>query len=246
MKTRDSATYQLIMLVLCLFALGSLAMQATVAMNPEVRMLLDYADYTVCFLFFTDFLLSLWQAPNRLRYLATWGWLDLLSSIPTFDAGRWGRMGRIVRVFRVLRGLRAAKILATVVLERRAQNTFVAAAVIALLILFSCSIAVLEFEARADGNIKTAEDAFWWAAATITTVGYGDRYPVTSEGRLVAVILMCVGVGLFGTFSGLLAAWFIAPAESATDREIAELRREVRELRSAMDSAGRDAAVDRS
>ena len=49
----------------------------------------------------------------------------------------------------------------------------------------------------------------WWACATITTVGYGDRYPITTEGRIVGVVLMTVGVGLFGTFTGFVASWFL-------------------------------------
>lgn len=249
-RHRESSTYQLWMLVLCLFALGSLAVQSSARMEPQVRTILDYADYLVCLLFFIDFLKSLWVAPNRTRYFLTWGWLDLLSSIPTLDAARWGRMARILRIFRVLRGLRAAKIISSAVLRHRAHNSFLAASLVALLLLISSSIAVLHFEDRPEANIKTAEDALWWALTTITTVGYGDRYPVTTEGRLMAVILMCAGVGLFGVFSGFLAAWFIAPEESAVDRELAQLRNEVRALRHAVEAGAerpdRDAAAERT
>ena len=80
-----------------------------------------------------------------------------------------------------------------------------------------CSIAVLHFETDPESNIRTAEDALWWAFATITTVGYGDCYPVTWEGRLIATILMCAGVGLFGTFSAFLAAWFIGSEPATCD-----------------------------
>lgn len=52
----------------------------------------------------------------------------------------------------------------------------------------------------------------WWAISTMTTVGYGDAYAVTSEGRLVAVFLMAAGVGVFGTLAGLAASWFLSPA----------------------------------
>lgn len=71
----------------------------------------------------------------------------------------------------------------------------------------------------------------WWAFATITTVGYGDRFPVSGEGRLIAAILMTAGVGLFGAFSAALAAWFLAPEEEATDQEIANLRAELAAIR---------------
>jgi voltage-gated potassium channel len=84
---------------------------------------------------------------------------------------------------------------------------------VAILVMVTASVAVLQFETTDSANIKTAEDALWWAMTTMTTVGYGDRFPVTTEGRLVAAVLMCAGVGLFGTLSGLLAAWFVAPAE---------------------------------
>ena len=62
------------------------------------------------------------------------------------------------------------------------------------------------------------------------TVGYGDRYPVTGEGRFVTVVLMCAGVGLFGTFSGFLTAWFLSPDEKANENEIAELRKDIKAL----------------
>lgn len=232
-----SPGYQLFMLVLCLFALGTLAAQTAMQFEPQTRSILDYADYAVCMVFFADFVVCLIRAPNRWGYFATWGWLDLISSIPTVDVARWGRLARVLRVFRVLRGLRATKLLASLVLRRRAENTFLAASVVAILLIIFCSIAILHFEAEADtaSNIKTAEDAVWWAFTTITTVGYGDRFPVTSEGRFVAVLLMCAGVGLFGTFSGFLAAWFIGSTstaeESETPNELGELRHEVAAIR---------------
>jgi voltage-gated potassium channel len=182
-----------------------------------------------------DFAISLVGAPNRWRYLATWGWIDFLSSIPTLHVARWGRAARVVRVFRVLRGLRATKLLTTLVLRRRAQNTILAATLVALLLVVFCSIAVLHFEDAPESNIKTAEDAIWWALATITTAGYGDRYPVTAEGRFIASILMCAGVGLFGTFSGFLAAWFMGTDRRAQESETAAVRKELAAVREALE-----------
>jgi voltage-gated potassium channel len=144
----------------------------------------------------------------------------------------------VVRVFRVLRGLRATKVLTTAVLRHRAQNTFVATALVALLLIVFCAIAVLHFEIDAQSNIRTAEDALWWGVTTVTTVGYGDRYPVTSEGRLIALILMGAGVGLFGTLSGFLASWFLAPGEKSSESEIAQLRKEIAEIRELIANRG--------
>ena len=80
----------------------------------------------------------------------------------------------------------------------------------------------------------------WWAFVTLTTVGYGDKFPLSTEGRLIAVVLMTAGVGLFGTFSGFVAAWFLeSPARHSAElaainslrQEVAGLRDEVRTLR---------------
>ena len=58
-------------------------------------------------------------------------------------------------------------------------------------------------------NIKTFADGLWWAITTVTTVGYGDRYPTTSEGRFLAVLLMIVGISLIGVITASVAAWFV-------------------------------------
>jgi voltage-gated potassium channel len=220
--------YQLFMLVLCLFALGILAARTAARLAPETAGILDLADRGVCVIFLVDFAVSLWRAPDRWRYFSRWGWLDLLSSVPMVSFARWGRAIRIVRVLRVLRGARATRIVAGAILRRRAESAFLATSMLAILLIVFASIAILSFETTADSNIKTAEDAVWWAITTITTVGYGDRYPVTSGGRFIASILMFSGVGLFGTLSGFLAAWFLGhPEKSAAD----DLAREVRALR---------------
>lgn len=224
--------YQLFMLALCLYALAALALDSFFQVQESTRQLLEYADTGVCLLFFLDFILSLIHAPKRWQYFFTWGWLDLASSIPMLGLLRWGRAARIMRIFRVLRGARATKIIASFVLKRRAESVGLAAALVSLLLLIFSSIAVLHFEKTAsEANIKSAEDAVWWAFATITTVGYGDRYPVTSEGRIVAMLLMVAGVGLFGTLSGFIAAWFLSPENQQQKNELENLRQEIRQLR---------------
>ncbi|HEX2836106.1 MAG TPA: potassium channel family protein [Thermoanaerobaculia bacterium] len=93
----------------------------------------------------------------------------------------------------------------------------------------------VRFEDKPESNIRTADDAVWWAFATITTVGYGDRYPVSTEGRFVAAMLMTAGVGLFGAFSAALAAWFLAPEEEAIEVELHAMRETIAEIRTLLD-----------
>jgi voltage-gated potassium channel len=115
------------------------------------------------------------------------------------------------------------------------------------------SVAVLDAERRsAEGNIKTVGDALWWALTTMTTVGYGDRFPVTSEGRLVAVGLMTAGIALLGVVTAAIASWFVerfqesAAAERRSEAELKEtletlagVRRELSEVRQAVGELSR-------
>lgn len=230
-EPRSISPYQLFMLVLCLYALLALAMHAFLTLDDETRRLLEWADNVVCLLFLVDFVVSFSRAEKRWRYLVTWGWIDLLSSIPTVDPLRWGRAARILRIFRVLRGVRATKLIVTFLLNRRAESAALSAALISLLLLIFSSIAVLQFENIPEANIKGAGDALWWAFVTMTTVGYGDRFPVTIEGRMVGGLLMTAGVGLFGTLSGFVAAWFLTPNRERQESELEQLRLEIRQLR---------------
>jgi voltage-gated potassium channel len=231
-----SAGYQLFMLALCMYALGALAVHTVVKLEPRTGEILDIADYVVCLFFLLDFGVSMHRARHPWRYLVRWGWLDLLSSIPSVPMMRWGRAARVLRVFRVLRGLQATRVVATLLVRRRTENAFLAASLVALLLIVFCSVAVLHFETDPDSNIRTAGDAIWWAFATITTVGYGDRFPVTVEGRVVAAVLMAAGVGLCGTFAGFLASWFIGERnDSGKTEDLAAVKAELAALRAAIE-----------
>jgi len=230
-----SPGYELFMLALCVAALVILLLEVVFRADPRIVQVLEWADTFVCWVFLADFVLSVRYAVNRWRYLRTWGWLDLLSSLPPLDVARWGRIARIVRLARVLRALRASRMLSQRLLRERGKSAALAAALLALFLIVGSSAAIQHFEDEAESNIRTADDAVWWAFATITTVGYGDKYPLSGEGRFIAALLMTAGVGLFSAFSATLAAWFLAPEDEATDAEIAGLREEVARLRRAVE-----------
>jgi len=227
----QNAAYLVYVLSISVLSLGFLAATTVIDMNPDVEQVILVADRGLCALFFLDFLVTLARSKNKWRYLATWGWLDLVSSIPMIQAFRFGRLARIVRIVRVLRGVRSVRVISQFFLERRAQSAVVAAVLVSMLLLVFGSIAVLIFEDGPDSNIRGPEDALWWSAVTLTTVGYGDRYPVTTEGRIVAVLLMVAGVGLFGALSGFVASWFLSPRGHDRADELADLKQEVAVLR---------------
>jgi voltage-gated potassium channel len=115
--------------------------------------------------------------------------------------------------------------------QQRALNAVMAGAFVAILAIFASSFAILTFEAGGNGTIKTADEAVWWAICTVTTVGYGDYYPVTWEGRLVAFFLMITGAATFGALAGLLASWFIGTEDAAENSELQQVREELAAVR---------------
>ena len=212
------------MLCLTLWALVTVGAETFLDLNAQTMVVLAYADTVACVIFFLDFLGSLYRASRKLHYMLTWGWIDLISSIPVIGPLRWGRLARVFRILRVVRGFKSARTIGRMFANQRTEGALLASILVALLVLFGASIAILQVEVVAGSNIRSAQDAMWWAVCTITTVGYGDTYPVTPQGRLIAVSVMAAGVGIFGVFSGLAAAWFLAPMEKEEDDELVEIK----------------------
>jgi len=210
--------YRLFILCVSIVSLLVIAAMMLVPMEPETYRLMEFIDVIACVVFLSDFLRQLYRAESRWRYFYTWGWLDLIASIPSVDAFRWGRAVRLVRVAQMLRGVRSGRYLFQILGHYRRRSTAAVTALIAFLSITFGSMGILHFELGVDeSNIRTAEDAFWWAWVTITTVGYGDFTPVTQGGRAIAMVLMVVGVGLFSALSGLIASWLLMPPTNNTE-----------------------------
>jgi voltage-gated potassium channel len=187
--------------------------------NPATKEIAGIVDLLLSAILILDFLGRLWLAdPWQDYFFRRRGYLDLLGSLPL-------PVIRIFRIARVYRGINrvsemGGRKLARQLIHERAQAALLAASFLVLLVLEVGSMLVVVAEHDAPGaNITTGGDALWWAVVTIATVGYGDKYPVTAAGRLIGVVMIVVGVGLFGIFTGYLARAFLTPrAEDAPDR----------------------------
>lgn len=215
--------FQLVIIVLSVYVLGSLITSTFFHLPVEIEKLLNYIDNGICVVFLFDFFYRFAKAQNKFQFMR-WGWIDLISSIPTFEYFRPGRALRLIRLLRILRAFRSTKVLLHHIFSRRSHGALTTAIIIAILMLVFSSIAILQVEKAPNSNIVSAEDALWWAYVTITTVGYGDKFPVTTEGRLIAMLLMTVGVGLFGTFTGFVASWFVGEKKIADSQEKSETK----------------------
>ncbi len=210
--------YNIFILVLTIFSLAIMVLLLLPVTPAEHDLLLLY-DNAVCVIFLIDFGFNLTGAkPKRAYFIGQRGWLDLLGSIPSigvFQLGallRLARLSRLTRITRLLRG-QAGKDLVKDVLANRGQYATFITILLAGIVLSVASILVLEFESRSpEGNIKTGGDAIWWGIVTLTTVGYGDFYPVTLPGRLTAVFVMFGGIGIIGALASILASLLVSPS----------------------------------
>lgn len=230
----DFGFLEITTLVLSVYVLGALVAQTVFHPSAEVRRLLDQVDALVCVVFLVDFAVRFRRAPSKMAFMK-WGWIDLVSSIPAYDFFRWGRVVRLIRIVRLLRAFRSSRHLLTFLYRHRARSLTLTALLSAFVVIIASSIAVLVFEHESASNIRTPFDAVWWAISTITTVGYGDKVPLTAEGKVVAMVLMVTGVALFGVLTGLFARVFMEPDLKKEDADIARLTAEIGLLRERID-----------
>jgi len=208
-----SVGYELFILLLSLlsvvntifFVLGTLV---TKERGPaqDVVLIMD-AIITPIFVF--DFFYRLLTASSKRRYFFRGsGWADLLATIPLF---RIFRLFRVVRVLRLM-GARGLERFGVDIVEARASATFLLTIFMVLLVLEVAGASIYYVEGSDPAaNIRSAGDALWWGIVTITTVGYGDRYPVTEGGRVIGVFLLIAGIALFSVLTGFIANIFLAP-----------------------------------
>jgi voltage-gated potassium channel len=171
-------------------------------LDPGVATFLSAASWTVWAAFAVDFVVRIVLAEPRRAYVRS-HWYDVaLIVLP------------MLRPLRLLRLLALARILnrsATTSLVGRVSTYVIGTAVMSAVL---AAIAVLDVEQDAPGaNITSFGDALWWSATTVTTVGYGDRFPVTGEGRMIAVALMIVGIATVGAIIASITGWIVAQVE---------------------------------
>jgi voltage-gated potassium channel len=201
--------YEVFIALLSILSIVNSGLTFLPRLTEASREVINIFQAAIAIIFLGDFVFRLFTAESKSRYFfREWGWADLAATVPFL---RILRLFRIFRVYRLMRDLGLERI-KNQLLYDRAGSVLYLTIFLGLLIIQMASITVLNLESwNVDANIQTPADAIWWAYVTITTVGYGDRYPTTIQGRIVGVLLMTSGVALFGVFTSFLANLFLTP-----------------------------------
>lgn len=189
--------------------------------TPHQTRVLEIADITIASVFLFEFCLRLYRAPNRRKFLRA-HWWELLASIPITSSTTQVLRGlNLLRIFRLLRLLRLVRFLARlrVILNassRFAEQTYlVYIATLAAIVVMSGALGFHYMEAGVNPKVHGLWDSFWWTVVTITTVGYGDIYPVTTGGRILAICLMLGGIATVSTSTAFIAAHIVKRKDTA-------------------------------
>ncbi|WP_394130446.1 ion transporter [Shewanella maritima] len=203
--------FDLAMMILSLVSVAIVLTMTFGELNQEIYRLMLMIDTGICIIFLTRFFSGLVTAHNKKHYLVN-HWIDFIASIPAIEALRFARIFQILRVVRLLK---MSQSILLPLIKQRAKTTLSSLMLAMILILSFSSIFILLVESGApDANITTAEQALWWALVTISTVGYGDYYPVTTAGHIIGSVVIISGVSFFGIISGYMASVFVAPDEA--------------------------------
>ena len=208
--------YEIFIAILSILSIVNLVL-GLVANDTGIQEILLVMNWILSSVLLIDFGYRFITAASRSGYFfRRFGWADLLSSLP-FAELKFLRIFRLLRVYRLLRNI-GGRTVARSLIRERAGSALLSLLLMGILVLEFGSLQMLYIEQDATGaNITNASDALWFTIETISTVGYGDQFPVTNAGRVMGSFIIVVGVGIFGTFTGYLANLFLSPRKTEVE-----------------------------
>lgn len=217
---RQSVTRDVVISLLAILSAGLLIFEFTAELQLHQSRLIHLIDFIIAMLFLADFSYEIMTAKHKKLYFKH-NWYLLIASIPItggmFQAFRSVQLIRLMRIVRLYARIKALSDKTEQISKHSSRYIFVA--LFATVIIFTGAAAFYITESAANEQVTTYYDSLWWAVVTATSVGYGDIFPVTPEGRLVAMVLMVFGLALIGTIIALASNYFL---EEGITREKSE------------------------
>lgn len=230
------------MIVLIVISIGLMAIETLPEFPREWSAPLLIFDWMIVVIFTIEYALRYWTAPAKLRYVFSfWGLIDLIAIAPFWAGLLFGLPGG--EALWTLRILRIAKLLRFVANMETLQRAFelvwrelVVVFMFAVLVMFCTAVGIYIFEHEAQPEaFPSIPHSFWFAVTTLTTVGYGDIFPVTIGGKVFTFVILMIGLGIVALPAGLIASAFTQAREeeklrqAAQRKEREDARRSIRE-----------------
>ncbi len=210
-KENLKIAYEIFSVLLCVYVIVQLSLEIILDFSPKAMKIFEIIDFFVCAIFLGDWLFFFFQADHKGRYLKT-HFVDLIASVPyasVLKPFRALRFFRLIRGLELLKGLRAMRPLMSFFFKNKARSALTIYLSITSLIYIYSSLGIYALESDVNAGLNNFGDAMWMCFTTLTSVGYGDIYPATGAGRVIAAILVITGMGLFGLVTGEVATIII-------------------------------------
>jgi len=229
-----STGYELFILLLSLVSVFNMAVEFLgrfVGVPETTIQVISIINVFLTVFFLFDFFYRFFTTSSKSGYFwGRQGWADLLACTPQL---RIFRLFRIVRAVRLMRRFGVKKMVNEVVYNRASSALYITVFLI-ILVAETAALTVLKAESQnPDANLVNAGDAVWWVFVTLTTVGYGDFYPTTADGRIIGIFVMFSGVALIGILASFLASFMLGTSAKPEEEQLEpdDPKAKVRELK---------------
>jgi voltage-gated potassium channel len=193
-------------------------------------------NFCLSFLLMADFIYRLFSSPSKVGYFFKgFGWLDLLGSLP-FTGPQLFRLFRVIRIIRLLVDYGTSSIGKDIRKDRAASALAMVTFLVILVLQFGSYLIIGVESPSSLANITTPFDAIWWVFVTITTVGYGDKFPVTSSGRIIGTLVIIIGVVLFSVLTGFIASKFYSPLHEGEKESITTIQTDLYQIHTLLEA----------
>lgn len=229
-----SFSYELFILAISILAIINV-LTILLTSDPNMDMVLIIVNFALSLILLVDFFYRLFTAPKKVSYFINdFGWLDFLGSLPIF----WMPIFRLLRIIRILRLFKQTGAFGLMrdLRHHPASSVLAAVSFLVLLVIQIGSFLVIGAETQsANANIIHPFDALWWALVTVTTVGYGDKFPVTSFGRVIGALVILLGVIMFSVLTSFFTSKFHARVQADSDQLLTTAKKDIQEIHSLLE-----------
>jgi voltage-gated potassium channel len=211
--TKKGRVFDIAIQILIIISLVSFSIETLPGLSENTYSILAWIERVVVIIFTVEYFLRIIVSDKKLSYIFSfYGIIDLLAILPFYLSSVVSlqslRVLRLLRLFRILKLTRYND--ATLRVGKAiwiAKEELILFGIITLMLLYLSALGIYHFEHAAQPeNFRSIFDSLWWAVATLTTVGYGDVYPITLGGRLFTFIVLMLGLGVVAVPTGIIAS----------------------------------------